>query len=129
MMKALKKIAVSVGLLALGMVLGAVLVGPADIVQGQAEAQLFSVAYPPSPCDLAVESRIVFAADGTATAKLIAWPPSPCAPSLNLDIVSFPEDAARCVEVDSSERVAVVECEFATGHQTTTFYFNSNARD
>ena len=128
-MKVLKKTGVAVALLVVGMVLGALLFGPADIVQGQAEpGQLFAVAWPPSPCNLAVQSRIVTAEDGSATARLIASPPSPCT-SLNLNIESFPADTAHCVEKARRGRVKKVKCEFTAEHQSTTFYFSSNARD
>jgi len=128
-MKMLKRVGIVVALLALGMVLGALLFSQADIAQGQAEpGQTFAVAWPPSPCNLAVQSRVVAHEDGTATARLIASPPSPCT-SLNLNIESFPADTARCVETARRGRAIKVNCEFSAEHQSTTFRFDVNARD
>ena len=124
-MKVLKKVGVSVALLAIGMVLGALLFGPIDIVQGQAEpGQIFAVAYPPSPCNVAVQSRIVTAEDGSATARLIGVTPAPCT-SLDLELVSAPVGTANCVEVVSREEAAaaIVDCDFAAGHLSTNFNF------
>ncbi len=126
-MRTVKKIGIAVILLALGAGLGALLAGPADVVQGQDLAQRFIVAYPPSPCKVAVQSRIVVAEDGSATGKLTATPPSPCT-SLDLDIVSVPENTARCEQKAGRRRVKV-KCEFSAEHQHTTFFFNSSARD
>ena len=131
-MKVLKKIGVSVALLVIGIVLGALLFGPVDIVQGQGlPGQFFAVALPPSPCNVAVQSRIVTAEDGTATARLIAYPPSPCT-SLNLEISqSVPENTASCMEVVSREqaKAAILDCTFDAGHQYTIFSVNATASE
>ena len=130
-MKAIKKIGVSVALLALGMVLGALLFGPTDMVQGQDLANRFAVTLPktpPSPCNLMVHSRIVAAEDGTATASLIAYPPSPCT-SLNLEIVSIPDDSASCMESAVRGRVTKVDCEFDADHVSTDFNFRPGVID
>ncbi len=127
-MKTLKKAGIAVILLALGTIMGVLLARPTDVVLGQDLAQRFVVAVSPSSCNVTVQSRIVVAEDGTASGRLIAIPPSPCT-SLTLDIVSVPENTARCEQRMGRRRVKRVSCEFDVGHQITTFFFNSNARD
>jgi len=112
-----------VALLAIGMVLGGLLDGPADIALGQTEFNRFvGVAFPPVPCNLAVHSRIVTAEDGTAIASLTAAPPSPCT-SLNLEILPSPADSADCVERAMRGRAIQVDCEFSADNLSTVFNF------
>ncbi|MCB0211873.1 MAG: hypothetical protein KDJ52_21210 [Anaerolineae bacterium] len=128
MIRLVKKFGAAVLLLVMGVILGALLVRPAEVALGQDVYQRFSTAYPPSPCSVTVQSRIDFTVDGSSSGEWIATPPSPCtAPTFN--VVSVPENTASCVQKTNSRRVTKMSCSFTAEHQTTTFFLDSIAGD
>ncbi|MCB0211874.1 MAG: hypothetical protein KDJ52_21215 [Anaerolineae bacterium] len=128
MIRFVKKFGIALFLLALGLIVGALVFHPADVALGQDDAQHFIVAFPPSPCTITVQSRLDFAVDGSSNGWWLAVPPSPCTVP-TLDIVSVPENTARCVQTTERARAVRVSCDFTAEHQTTTFFLNSIARD
>lgn len=114
-------------LLGLSMIFDDMLLNPANVVLGQPDAQQFIVSTPRSPCQLEVYSSIITADDSSTTASLFAFPPSPCT-SLNLEIMSLPEETANCTETELRGGGMQVNCEFTTEHEATTFYFDPIAR-
>ena len=130
-----KRVSVLAIVLALGMVLGALLLGPANIALGQDVAReefvLALPKFPPSPCNVGVQSTIITAEDGTATANLVAYPPNPCILlnyGLAFDVTSFPERTATCEEYApvQGEGARVINCQFSAAHETTTFKVDVN---
>lgn len=130
-----KRISVLAGVFVLGMVLTALLVGPANVALGQdgdrGEFVLALPKFPPSPCNVGVQSTIITAEDGTATAHLVAYPPNPCTLlnyGLAFDVTSFPEGTATCEEFSPvlGEGARVINCEFSPAHETTTFEVDVN---
>jgi len=121
-----KRMAVLVVVLAVGVALGALFFAPADVAQGQ-EGIVGRIAFefPPSPCEVEVQSRILTAVDGTATARMVAFPPSPCGESYFVGVifqaVHEPADTASCQEFGALEGASLMTCAFSAEHQTSTF--------
>lgn len=119
-----KRLTVLAIVLVAGIALGALLFGPANNAQGQEIVPRFAFRFPPSPCRLEVQSRIISAPDGTATAHLVAFPPSPCSEPLFgviFNTESEPADTATCERYGTFEGAGVLTCEFTAEHEHTTF--------
>jgi hypothetical protein len=122
-----KRLVLLAAVLALGIVLGALLVGPAGVALGQGTLRQVSVAYPPSPCGMAVQSRLVTAEDGTAIYGLLL-PPSPCG-VLNPEIVAVPENTAYCSQSRNNDGARLLYCALSADNVNTTVSIIPSAID